>query len=756
MLSPALRHALLTPLPAALASLACAAVLSASRASAQANLSGWHRDGQTFLVFDVDQTYSGLESITILRSPQPIATLEDLGRAELAGRLYPQDWRAARLSASHPGSTWTIPDAAGQPLSLGAQQGLFVYTPHAAESEYFAVVKTELLGTGPFSSSAAIAQGLGPVKPHLQKSGSDGGHPYRLYALWTDGRADADSGRADFPVMGPAHSAGVAHLFCVFEPQGPLPPAPRPLVVFLHGGGGSYWTYRPSAAGQKKIDLEVDNGLYVTFDSHLFLRAGGQVNTNTAGWFGCCENYDRFQEPSLVPPAGTRVIDFYQRRMAWLLDWLQQDLGADPQRTAMAGLSGGGRGTHLFARARPERLSASLSFVMPINVFNDEGPALWGTFAQNLPTNLPGAPGAIDTLLATTLLSPLDLPFQRFVDGTTDSEVPWPGKPPTYAAFDAWRSGAAIYWDERGHTAASPTGWVGAKFVGSPKHALAELTRHRADRSFPAFHSVDHNLTQPQQQPDPGDPVLPPNGAPFGTWGGWFDWDPASLVDQPGLWSARLWLVTAAPFPADNAPLPQARASVTLRRLQAFAPAPGEALRFSLSLDQAPFTLLSSGLIAADAEGRLTVPNLTFGAAPLRLRVERLAAAPGLSLYAAASPGCAGPPAIGASAAPAIASPAFALLACNLTPGAPGLFALAAAPAELPLLGIEVAVELFAPPALLGPALAGPSGGAQWALPIPNQPQLIGRQLYAQGAWLDACGSAGWAATRGLELTLQP
>ncbi len=733
-----------------------AALLAAPLASAQSNLTAWHRDGQTFLVWDVDQNYAGLESVSIYRSSAPIASPADLARAELAGRLYPQDWRAARLSASHPGATWTIPSATGQPLALGAQQGLFVYTPHAAQPEHFAVVKTELLASGPFSSTGPIAQGQDPVRPHLQKTGIDGGHPYRLYALWADGRADADSGRVDFPVMGPAHSAGIAHLYCVFEPAGPLPPAPRPTVLFLHGGGGSYWTYRPSQAGQKKIDLEVENGLYVTFDSHVFLRAGGQVNSNTAGWFGSCENYDRFEEPSIVPPDGTRVIDYSQRRMAWILDWLEANLGADPQRTAMAGLSGGGRGTHLFARARPERLSASLSFVMPTNVFNDEGPALWGTFEQNLPTNLPGAPGAIDTLLATTLLSPLDLPFQRFVDGTTDTEAPWPGKPPTYDAFEAWRSGAAIYWDQRGHTASSPTGWVGAQFVGSPKHSMAELTRHRADRSFPAFHSVDHNLAAPQQQPDPGDPVLPPNGAPFGTWGGWFDWDPDSIVDQPQLWSARLWLVTNSPFPADNAPQPQARVSVTLRRLQAFAPQPGEALRFRLALDQAPFTQLTTGLLAADSLGRLTVPNLILGAQPVRLSVEPLATGLGLSLYGQASAGCAGLPAIGAAAAPSIGNPAFALLAANLPPGAPGLFALAAAPADLPLLGIDLLVELSSPPALLSGALASPAGNALWSLPIPNQPQLAGQRLYAQGAWIDPCGSAGWSASRGLELTLLP
>lgn len=725
-------------------------------ALSQSQLDGWHRDGQTFLVFDVDGPYTGLESVSIYRSSQPILDSEDLGEAELAGRLFPQDWRAARLGVSHPGSTWTIPDASGTPFSLNNDEGVFVYTPHEAATEYFAVVRTELFPTGPFATTGPIAQSLNPVQPHLQRVGRDGGHPYRIYSVWVDGRVDPDSGRADFPVMAPLHGGGVGHLFCVFEPVGALPPAPRPAVLFLHGGSGSYWTYRPSQSAQKKIDLVVDEGLYVTLDAHQYLRSNGAVNSYTAGWFGTSEAYDRFEEVSVIPPDGTRVIDYHQRRIAWILDWLQEKQGVDPARTAMAGLSGGGRGTHLFARARPERLCASLSFVMPNGVFNDDGPAIWGTFAQNLPTNLPGAPGAVDILIASTPLSESELPFQRFVDGTTDTQAPWDGKPLTYAAFDDAQSGAAIYWDDRGHTASSPTGWAGAFFVGSPRHAVADLLRFRADRSFPAFHSVDHNISQSGQQPDPGDPVVPANGAPHGTWGGWFDWDGDATVETETQWSTRLWLVTGSSFAADNAPLPQARASVTLRRLSTFAPEDGEALRFVLSLDSAPGTVLASGAVGRDALGRITVANLSFGAAPLALSVESLAAAAGLSLYGSATSGCEGLPAIGASGLPQVDSPGFALVAANLPRLAPGVFALGTQTTDIPFLGAQLFVELLSPPALLAIAPANGAGTATWSLPIPDQPQLAGLSLFAQGAWLDTCAPGGWSASRGLALTVQP
>ncbi len=598
-------------------------LLLAGQSAAQQSLTGWNRDGQTWLVWNDNLTFSGAESVSIYRSSAPLTTLTQLQAAERIGRLYPQDWKAARLNQSHPGATWTIPGASGAPLALLSSRGLFVYTPHEAVPEYFAVVKTENVLTGPFTSTGPIVQSLDPVVSHLQKSGFDAGHPYEIRALWVDGRADHDSGRADFPVMESASGNGTAHLYSVFEPTIGLPAAPMPGVVFLHGGGGSYWNFRPSTSAAHQMVQHVENGLYVTPDSHMYLRVGSNVVSNTAGWFGHCDDYDRFEDITVEPPAGTLVVNYTQRRLNWILDWLQTTRDVDPQRTSMAGLSGGGRGTHLFARVYPERLSTSLSYVMPTNVMNADGRALFGTFAQNLATTVPGAIGFYDLYLPTTLYATVDLPYQRFVDGTTDTQALWDGKPPTYDALNAWRMGAAIWWDERGHTASSPTGWVGAHFNGSPKFGAQYLTRYRNDQSFPAIHDVDHNLAFPQQQPDPGDPVLPANGSPWGSWGGWFDWDTSSIVDTVDAWSCELWLETTAAFPADNAPLPSARASVTLRRLQSFALAPHEPALVEFALANAPFTVVFAGAVQADASGVLTIPNLQFGPAHVRLSVER-------------------------------------------------------------------------------------------------------------------------------------
>ena len=723
---------------------------------AQTGLIGWNRDGQTWLVWNDNLTFAGVESMSIYRSSNPITTLAELQAAERVGRLFPQDWQAARLQIAAPGATWTIPDAGGSPRVLAGGEGLFVYTPHAAVVDYFAVVKTENLATGPFSSSGPIAQTLDPIVPHRQRSGVNALHPYDIYTYWLDGRDDPNSGVPGFPVMGSASFHGVPSVFAVFEPRTGLPPAPMPAVVFLHGGGGSYWTNRPSASSGQLVNLHVDNGLQVTPDEGFFMNVGGVVTGLGTRWFGTCVDYDRFQDVTVVPPNGTLVGDFAQRRLAWILDWLQATQGVDPLRTAMGGLSMGGRGTHMFARARPERLSASLSFVMPMTFGALGIEAIMGSETQNLPTTLPGNPGVVDVLEPLVELGNLDRPFARYVDGTNDLEVPWSTKPALYDTLDSQRSGAAIYWDSRGHTAASVAGWAGQFFTGSPKHSLEYLTRYRVDQSFPAFHDVDHDVGSAGHQPDPGDPVVPANGAPWGTRGGWFDWEPASIVDTTTSWSCRLWLATGAAWPADNAPLPNARASVTLRRLQAFDAAPHEVLWVTLARAVAPFTVLFAGAVQADADGTITLPDLPFGPVALDLSVERVAAGGPLVPYGVAAAGCAGSPLLGGNSVPQVNTPGFALAHTNAPANGVGITALGLLPANASVLGLQLHVEPSTPPAVLLVVVSGPAGGAMTPLAIPNHPALAGYRVYAQGLWLDACASGGLAATRGLAITVQP
>lgn len=99
-----------------------------------------------------------------------------------------------------------------------------------------------------------------------------------------------------------------------------------PAVLFLHGGDGSYWNYRPSTSGQHQINLHVENGLYVTLNDNLLIRLGSAASSSVANrntrWFGYCSQFDRFQPSNLLPASDEIVVNFTQRRISWVMDWL--------------------------------------------------------------------------------------------------------------------------------------------------------------------------------------------------------------------------------------------------------------------------------------------------------------------------------------------------------------------------------------------------------------------------------------------------
>ena len=196
-------------------------------APAQTNLRGWHANGQTWLVWTADQTFANAETYSIYVASAPIT---NLASASLTARLFPDDWKATRLKRAGASLHWTIPNGSGGTYTLAANEAMFTYTPHAAVPEYFAVVKTgnTVITPGTNSLTAAIAQTLAPVTCYQQSTGTDAlsGQTFRNYAFWLDGRADYNSSRADFPVMGNENFNGVACLFVVFDPPGECGPIP--------------------------------------------------------------------------------------------------------------------------------------------------------------------------------------------------------------------------------------------------------------------------------------------------------------------------------------------------------------------------------------------------------------------------------------------------------------------------------------------------------------------------------------------------
>ncbi len=602
----------------------------AAPAGAQTNLRAWPADGQVWLVWEDDQTFTSNECYEIYQSNAPIA---DVSTAVRIGRLLPPDWQSPRTRAAQAGATWTIPDGLGGQYTLAANEAVFASTPHAAASRHYAIVKSGNTLPPAGATAGPIATVLGTVVPHAQLSGVDEGHPYTVYALWIDGRPDETSGVPGFPVMGNEHFNGTAHVFAVFESPTAPPPGPLPTVAFLHGGDGSFWGSRPSRSDDTRIDLGVDDGLYVTLDDSFWMYGPPPVDApvrTPSRWFGVSEVFDRFEDPTPPPPDDTRVLDYTQRRIDWVLDWLVTAYDADPLRTAVAGLSMGGRGTWLYARTRPERVSACLAFVQPMLHGNNSLGALYGLESQNLATNL--GVGYADLLDASTLPLGADVPFARFVDGTEDAQAIWAPKPAVYAALEAARVGVHVYWDDREHVGGNG-GWDGAHWVGSPRHSMQALTRYASDVSFPALSGFDNDVSTPGLQPDPGDAVVPANGDSFGTRAGYVDWDPESIVDRSGFWSVEIGLVHSSSFAPDVSPTADAEVDVTVRRPQAFLPSAGEPVLWRLA-DRTTNATLQTGAAVTDGDGVVTVTGVVLGLAPARLELRRAALHPDVGTVA--------------------------------------------------------------------------------------------------------------------------
>ncbi|MEM7305321.1 MAG: beta-propeller fold lactonase family protein [Planctomycetota bacterium] len=117
--------------------------------------------------------------------------------------------------------------------------------------------------------------------------------------------------------------------------------------------------------------------------------------------------------------------------------------------------------------------------------------------------------------------------------------------------------------------------------------------------------------------------------------------------------------------------------------------------------------------------------------------------------YGAPTPGC-GAPSIGVNSEPYAGNANFAFVG-QTGVDASGALVLGNGPLSLPVLG----VELLAEPDLIVPVTADATGLA--AVAVPLDPSLTaGALVFAQLVWADPCGPAGFAASAGLALAVQP
>jgi len=601
--------------------LALGAGVAAPAAQAQVNVTAWHAEGQTWVVWD--ETAPSPSTYQVYASTTDFVAAGSVSVGFEVGRLLPPDWRGSRLQVALPGTLYRIPGPVGGWYQLQAQQGVFAYTAHDTTPLYFAVVKGGDTAVVAANATGPIAQTLDPVTAHHQGSGvtPGSGQTFHVYAHWVDGHDDHTSGRPDYPVMGNQTMNGCGSIFIITEPLSGMPAHDVPTVVALHGGGGHFMNFVGGAS--PNIGLTFDDELLITPDG-TFNTVGGPAG---ASWLGCWEGFDRFANPPIYPvPDDALVVDYVMRRLLWQLDWVAEHFPVNTSRLSILGHSGGARGAGQVARLYPERF-AGVHLYSAAMATGEQNP-VFGDRDQNLPTTVPGSLGVADLASEAVFpsLTERDAPFTRIVIGRSDNVggAAWGlDKVLAYQAIDAARMGRHLFFDERGHGTST---WSGAYFNGATMLEGQALRRFRNDESFPAFFGDDQDPSMAGTQPDMGngDPL---DGDPYGTYGGYYDWDQESLVDLRRHWACTFWLRSLSANPKDNFPGATAEVGVAVRRPQAFLPLAGQTVFWRLVRASDGVTL-QCGMTQVEGDGLVAVDGLLVTPDPERVRLSLWALSP--------------------------------------------------------------------------------------------------------------------------------
>jgi hypothetical protein len=614
-------------------------------AFAQTNLRAWYAAGQVWVVWQAPAGVPLDETTDIYLSAAPPLSLAQM---TLAGRLLPWDYTALRLKKNGVSTGWRIPQpGALPPYQLLPDEGVFACTPHAAGAAFFAVVQhgQTQLTPGVNLTTAPVAFALEPVTMHIQHQGVKSGRTFADYALWIDGQADHTAGRPDFPAMGNHHCNGTAHVMRLWGPQVPPASGEAGMTLFYHGTKGTWLQQQPGDASNADVIapgawfIGMDDQLAVLYPADAFHPAPWVEDHQATKFWGYWEQFDRFDRARVMPPPGSLVVGYTTRRVTWMTEWALDHFPIDRRRVVITGHSMGANGASVVCRYKPELYSAGLFFQGSSRLSTPENtPFLTGEPYHFLPTDT-GLD--INTLFfpGTRVPGRGGHPFSIQVWGVNDDTVPWfdltpvpfANRPDAIAELSRRRSGNFCYWDEREHGIQDWSGhWAGAAngvADGTPRHTAPYLLLFRNDQGFPGFSNDTHSKADPFVAV-PDDAAANADGRNWGTQGGFYEWDHATIEDTPLRWSCALWMIASSSFATDVAPDSQGLADVTVFRAQSFKPAPGTTVRWRCVSEANPAIVHQSGTAVVSGEGLATasqvvIPKETAGRR--RLIVEQAA-----------------------------------------------------------------------------------------------------------------------------------
>ncbi|MGH7598236.1 MAG: T9SS type A sorting domain-containing protein [bacterium] len=614
-------------------------VLMSSAAFAQTNVRGWYADGQVWILWQTQQPFP--QTYGIYKSNQPFT---NTNQATAIGRPFVYEYLPGAFvdQTGNQNFRYRIPNPNGSIYTLQENEALFVETPLAAESAYYAIVewgKTDVTpGVNRTQSPVSVSYDPvnDPVTCHLQITQTLGtGHKAYWYCLWELGRQEHWAGRPDFPVMANVFKNGMPAMFIVSEAIGMDTTGGKkiPATNWFHGGGNTAIQF--TADKGLHFNIAPQQGISVSHNDefpHLTIDNNDTLLTPARSlWFGWTKRHNPF-DPSFNAAPGDTVINFTQRRILWINNWLIKHYNVDPDRIALQGYSMGSGGASALGKAFPNYFSTVCAFNNSFRAaIEPTSENILGTIAENLPTNLRRANGEVVRInevfdMTTSTSSARDFPLFRTWAGKNDNNIRmyWgPDLVAQYRKADSLGFGVQISWDERFHTYET----LGLHWINDIpatqqtfRDNLAYQENFRRNQSFPAF--FNHRRDPQNNNPGTGKPgINNGDGDNWGTWGGWHNWDLQNIVDQPGRWEVTAWLTNNALFANDNSPHTSLIADLAIRKPQQFKPPTGRQLQWSVTRISNG-QVLQSGTTTAGANDLVSITGITVFKDPDRVRIR--------------------------------------------------------------------------------------------------------------------------------------
>jgi len=343
--------------------------------------------------------------------------------------------------------------------------------------------------------------------------------------------------------------------FLLLHPKQARPNAP--LYVVLHSAGHDVWTclFCTTKVGNHDLYHAPADffGLYV------------DCSANRGDWWWGIEKY---KGPEICPT---------EKRVMDTVKWVVKQYGIDANRVYLCGISMGGSGT-LGIGMRHGDVFAAIKANVPARVEHVSSRMYFPPQTVPVDVTIPDPPVAVD--------------YSAQNDGWSKDHDAF------VKAMNERKYALYLYWGPFGHTGNSEQIMKVNDLINS-----FDWLSVRKNEAYPVFTNASTN--DPLPWPDRLDDKKPGQVNAFFRW--------KSTRDTQDTVEMSLFLVRPSELKTTFAIPAEARADVTLRRLQALRVAPGEKVAWTFGS--------AKGEVQADSTGCVTIPGLKITAEPVTLKV---------------------------------------------------------------------------------------------------------------------------------------